>query len=232
MTRKHLMMAVALVALLPAAACTTAPQKGPVRRADMTFADMAPLNLNVGSVQVIDNSGAQAQQSLGNSRVSPQAALANYARRRLKAVGGEGTLGFVIQQATLVAKESEGTGTWTDALQLSQPMEYLATMRIGLDLTGRSTQANVRSAYTLERKKILPAGTSLAERDRELNLLLADMVKSVDEAVYRGLSENLRVVVQPGPITFGQPAPLESSGSVVVPPVSPGGNPVIIEGRM
>lgn len=78
----------------------------------------------------------------------------------------------------------------------------------------------------------MPAGISLADRDRELNVLLVDMVQSMDIAIERGLEDNMRLIVRPGAVTFGQPVPMESQGVTVVPPATADGKPVVIRGTM
>ncbi len=210
MRHRKLFLTAAILALMPLAACSTTSTSSPrgPQVADLSFEQLTPLQLNVGAVEVIDNTISQSVKPV-NPRVSPAGALARYAKQRLQAMGGEGTLKFNIQQASLISAESQNTGDWRQVFQLDNPTEYTVTMRVGLDLVGRTTQPNVRSAYTLERKKILPAGTSLASRDRELNLLVADMVKNVDIAVEKGIEENMRIIVRPGAITFGKPAPIE-----------------------
>ncbi|NBX67133.1 MAG: hypothetical protein EBQ96_09075 [Proteobacteria bacterium] len=228
---KQFLMTAALVAVVPLAACTTTTATTPPQQPDLGFTQMQPLVLNVGSVKVLDQSTSPNARYF-EGRVAPAAALSRYAKARLQASGGEGTLNFIIQQATLTTSEAQGTGDWTDSFRISNPMEYTITMRVGLDLNGRTTQPNVKSAYTLERKKQLPAGVSLAERDRELNILLADMVKSMDIAVERGLEDNMRIIVRPGPITFGQPEKMESQGVNVVAPSTADGKPVVIQGTM
>lgn len=223
----------AVIAFLPLAACTTT-STNPPRMPDLSFSEMTPLQLNVGAVRVNDLTGGQNARYL-EGRVSPVNALARYAKTRLQAVGGEGVLDFDIQQASLTSTEAEPTGNWTEAFQLGRPMEYTITMRVGLNLADRKTRPNIRSAYTLERKKTLPAGSSLADRDRELNLLLVDMIKAVDSAVEKGMDENMRIIVRPGPITFGQPkeaAPMADGGMMVVPPATADGKPVVIQGTL
>jgi hypothetical protein len=231
MTIRTLLMTAALIATIPVAACTATTSKTPPQQPDLSFSQMQPLVLNVGSVKVLDQSTSPNARYF-EGRVAPAAALSRYAKARLQASGGEGTLNFIIQQATLTTSEGQGAGDWTDSFRISNPMEYTITMRVGLDLAGRTTQPNIKSAYTLERKKQLPAGVSLADRDRELNLLLADMVKSMDIAVERGLDDNMRIIVRPGPITFGQPEKMHSEGINVVPPATADGKPVVIQGTM
>lgn len=231
MKTRFFLMTAALVAIVPLAACTSTTSKTPPQQPDLGFTQMQPLVLNVGAVKVLDQS-TNPNARYFEGRVAPAAALSRYAKARLQAAGGEGTLNFIIQQATLTSSEAQGAGNWTDSFRISNPMEYTITMRVGLDLNGRTTQPNVKSAYTLERKKQLPAGVSLAERDRELNLLLADMVKSMDIAVERGLEDNMRIIVRPGAITFGQPEKMHSEGMNIVAPATADGKPVVIQGTM
>lgn len=224
MSRKTLLL-IAVAAALPFAAC--APVQKNTTPADLSFSQLQRLELNVGGVQVINQA-----QPTSNPRVQPGAALARYANRRLQAVGGEGTLNFVIQQASLKSQEGETAGDWTDAFLLSKPMEYTVTMRVGLDLVGRSTRPDIRSAFTLERKKQLAAGASLADRDRELNKLIEAMVRDVDPAVQRALADNMKILVAKGPITFGyQPLPV-NEGPLVVQPGPAGAAPVVITGEL
>lgn len=231
MKSRYLLMTAAVLALVPLSACTTPSSPG--RPVDLSFSQMQPIDLSVNTVQIVDQSNNPAAKNM--PRVNPAEALKRYATRRLHAVGGEGTLNFIILQASVTSAESEGTGNWTEAFQLSKPMEYTVTMRIGLDMQGRTSQSNVRSAYTLERKKTLNAGASLADRDREVNRLIEDMVRDMDKAIQTGLANNMHVVVSPGAITFGTPAPLVSQGTAMVQPVPPGPvptAPVIIQGTM
>jgi|GEM_PF-2434180 len=223
LSRKSLLM-IAVAALMPMAACTTTPKN--TTPADLSFQQLQRLDLNVGGVQVINNAGAS-----DNPRVQPGAALARYANRRLQAVGGEGTLNFVIEQASLSSKEGETAGNWTDAFLLSKPMEYTITMKVGLNLVGRSTRPDVKSAFTLERKKQLPEGSSLQDRDRELNKLIEAMVRDVDPAVQRALADNMKILVAKGPITFGATALPINEGPLVQPGPA-GAAPVVITGQL
>lgn len=154
MTKRHLLMTAVLLAVIPMAACSTTSTT-PVQQPDLSFTRMEPLVLNVGTIKVLDQS-TNPNARYFEGRVAPAAALSRYAKARLQASGGEGTLNFIIQQATLTSAEGQGTGTWADSFQLSTPMEYTITMRVGLDLNGRATQPNVKSAYTLERKRRCP----------------------------------------------------------------------------
>lgn len=228
MNRKALLMMATASTLL--AGCASGTVTG--APADFNFTKLAPLELNVGAVQVQSQAAAPE-----NPRVNPGLALQRYAKKRLQAVGGEGTLNFNIQQASLTAVEGQGQGNWTDAFSLSKPMEYTVTMRIGLDLVGRSTRPDVKSAFTLERKKTLAEGVSLAERDYQLNKLVESMTYDVDKAVERSLAENMKILVRAGAITFGTPAPLETTGTVVMPaPVQNNAatvaRPTVIQGMM
>ena len=101
--RYVLLTTAALLALAaPMAGCSTTPV-GPASMPDMSFSQMQPVELNVSAVRVVDSSG----NTPTNPRVSPVDALTRYANRRLQAVGGEGALNFVIQQASLTSADRE-----------------------------------------------------------------------------------------------------------------------------
>lgn len=217
-----LMIAAATVSL---AACAQTPKN--TTSADLNFEQLQPLQLSVNNVQVINQAPATS-----NPRVQPGTALDRYAKRRLHATGGDGTLNFVIQQASLQSAEGQMAGNWTDSFQVGKPMEYTITMKVGLTLTGRATRPDVKSAFTLERKKTMPAGASLLDTDRELNKLIEAMVRDTDPAVQRGLADNMKVLVSPGAYTFGKAALPVSEGPLVVQPGPSQESPVVITGEM
>lgn len=191
-----------LVSALTLAACTS-PSITP-QPLDLTFSQMQGVDLSVGTVQVLNASQPNAApKGIALKNASPAVALENYATQRLRAAGGEGTLNFIIQQATITSREVVPTGgNWTDNFHLGKPTEHTVTMRVGIDLKGRSAP-DMKSAYTLERKTTISAGASLAQRDYEINKLITDMVRDMDKAVIKGLNENMHIVLAPGPITFG-----------------------------
>jgi hypothetical protein len=187
---RKLLLTASIVATGALAACTstsTTPQ--PI---NLTFADVQALPLRVGAVQINDKSTASSLRNASELQLRPAVALSQYATNRFKAGGGEGVLTITINQAALSTNAAQKTGDWRELLDLGEPQEYTITMRVGADLTGRTTHPNIRSAYALERKLTLPASASLAERDRELNELLKGMVISMGAAIEQGIRENMK----------------------------------------
>ena len=66
-----LLAGVAMLALLPMAGCASSSSTVNARSADMNFSSLQPLDLNVGAVQVLDESNTQTN----NPRVSPASSL-------------------------------------------------------------------------------------------------------------------------------------------------------------
>lgn len=198
-------------ALLLSGCASVAPSAGvPI----MSFSEYAPVDVNIGGIQVANNAPAS-----DNPRVNPGKALENYANRRLRASGSEGTLVFDIQQASLVSREVPKTGAWNEKFTLANAMEYTVTMRVGLNAVGRTTRPDVKAAFTLERKMTLPGGTSLADRDTQLNDLIVAMIGDVDKAVGQNLGENMGILQSP--TTFGAPPRPLAAPAPVYAPVQP-----------
>jgi hypothetical protein len=208
----NFLMTAALAALIPLGACQTGTPPG--APADLTFSQLAPLSLNVGVVQVQNMAPAQAP-SVNLPNISPAAALETYARRRFQAAGGDGTLSFIIQQAQVSVAEGEAGPEWTKSFQLSKPLEYTVTMRVGVNVD-RNTQATVKSSYALERKKTLAENVSLTTRDREINDLIAGMVTDLGKSIEKGIAQNMNLLGASPSITYGMPV---STGPVTVIPL-------------
>jgi len=209
---RFLILSVASVLSLGACASPSTMPKA----VDLNFTQMSPVPLNVGTVQVLNASAPSVQaKGVALRNASPAGALERYAAHRLNAAGRAGNLNFVIRQATITSREIMPTGgDWTDNLQLGKPTEHTVTMRVGLELSGTG-MPTMKSAYTLERKKTVSAGASLAQRDYEINSLIESMVRDLDAAVMKGLNENMHIVIGPSPMTFGTPMPMNDAASQI-----------------
>jgi len=184
---------------------------------DLNFMQMSAVPLSVGTVQVLNASvPSAAPKNIALKNAAPEVALERYAAQRLKAAGGQGTLNFIIQQASITSQEvlPEGNG-WKDKLELGKPTEHTVIMKVGIDLVGVPGQPEMKSAYSLERKLTVPAQASLEDRDWQINNLIASMVKDMDSSVLKGLNENMHVVIGPGPITFGNSMPINNPNNQI-----------------
>lgn len=208
MNRK-ILLSLAAALLLSGCASVAPSAGGPI----MSFSEYAPVDVNIGGIQIANNAALSA-----NPRVSPGKALENYANRRLRASGSEGTLVFDIQQASLNTREVPKTGAWNEKFTLANAIEYTVTMRVGLNAVGR-TKPDVKAAFTLERKMTLPGGTSLADRDTQLNELIVAMIGDVDKAVGQNLGENMGILQSP--TTFGAPPRPAAMPATTYAPVQP-----------
>ncbi|HEY8963346.1 MAG TPA: hypothetical protein VIN59_02660 [Alphaproteobacteria bacterium] len=207
--------ALSVVSILTLAACAS-PSTTPAP-VDMSFSQMAPVGLNVAAVQVLNASApSPTMKGMALTNTSPATALETYATRRLQAEGTQGTLNFTIQQATMRSREvAPDAGNWTDNMHLGKPTEHTVTMKVGLNLSGIPGITSMKSGYTLERKKTIPAGASLAQRDYEINTLIKSMVQDMDAAVMKGLSENMHIVAGPVPMTYGNAMPMNDAANQV-----------------
>jgi hypothetical protein len=212
-----LLHTIGLVSIMALSACAS-PSTTP-KPVDLNFAAMQAVPLSVGAVQVLNASAPSiAPKNLMLKNASPAAALERYAAQRLHAAGGQGTLNFTIQQASIVSREvvPTKTGSWIkDNVKLGNPTEHTVTMKVGINLTGRPGQPDMTSAFSMERKKTIPAEESLQQRDYEINQLIEYMVRDMDASIVKALNDNMHVVVGPGPLTFGNPMPMNDANNQV-----------------
>ncbi|MBM3568607.1 MAG: hypothetical protein FJX46_07600 [Alphaproteobacteria bacterium] len=186
--RRTLLLALALSAL--GAACTQAPPRPTFP--DISFAHQPPFRFTVANIEVV-NEAAKAEAVFP---VAPIDAAQRWARDRLQAGGGDGSLRFVIREAS--AKETE-LAKKTEALRdrmTAQPIErYDAAIDVAVvyrDPSGFSTTAQARSAaYRTGHED-----DSINEREKKRYELVRDVMRELDAfldaEIKRHLSQHLK----------------------------------------
>ena len=103
---KHSLKTLCVLAVLVIAACASAPDGKPMP--DLTFARVAPSPINVAAVRVTNNVTSAPSEPFV---VAPEAAAAQYLSRRFNALGSQGVLQAVIEEAkvTHLIKDSDNS---------------------------------------------------------------------------------------------------------------------------
>ncbi len=178
----------ALLACLFLAACASPPA-----RREPTI-DHSPLNLAVGAVVAGEGPPPLPLANFIDERRSRELADALRGRlvQRLIAAGGPSTLRFDLEQVALTERLVESRVGGIGGLMSREPtyaFEGAIAVRLRLiDATGREA-ANVRAA--VERTRSMPAGSSVAAREKAARELAADLLEQFERALETAVREQL-----------------------------------------
>jgi hypothetical protein len=132
----------------------------------------------------------------------PDLALKRYAETRLKAAGGQGTLHFVIEDASVFKDAMQSPNEMARWVNVDNKERYTAVLSIGLyrDSTGSMAPGATGTRLKAERTLTIPANVSLDERDRHLQGFMAQMLTDIDRSVTAALTDTLKLsTVEPAP---------------------------------
>lgn len=181
--------ALALMLAISAAGCST-PNPTP-RQPQITFQHMAPINLAVSRIEVVDTyrSPLQAPNVEHKMATKPVDALRIWANDRLKAVGGpnDPVARFTIDQAKMTEEKlplTEGIkGVFTKEQAFRYHLDLAAALEIVDSRGGRSGHANTRATHSQSTPesaslnelhqvwfKTLEAGMADFDKEMELNV--------------------------------------------------------------
>lgn len=172
-------------------ACDSPPNRQ--RFADVTFQHLAPINLDVGSVQVesayrpTDNPedmGAEYPQA-------PVAAAAQWARDRLKAVGARGQANFTVVEAVATRTPLPRSTGLSAALKKDQSDRYDLAIEVRLEafnpISGKSGTVSER----VTRSQTVPEDLTLNQREVVLFNLLDGAMKDLNARLEQSIPQYL-----------------------------------------
>ncbi len=172
-------------------ACDSPPNRQ--RFADVTFQHLAPINLDVGSVQVesayrpTDNPedmGAEYPQA-------PVEAAAQWARDRLKAVGARGQANFTVVEASATRTPLPRSTGLSAALKKDQSDRYDLAIEVRLEafnpISGKSGVVSER----VTRSQTVPEDLTLNQREVVLFNLLDSAMKDLNARLEQSIPQYL-----------------------------------------
>lgn len=175
-------MRLAVVALLGfvLAACETPP---PVSKfPDITFQHLSPIQLNVREVS-FENTFVSPETAPNVEHlfpVPPARAAEQWVKDRLRAVGTDNSVRFVLQDASVTEEELPTQGGIRGALTTEQTERYLASLRAEMRVVDNF--GNTLSTLTArsERSITTPEDLSLREREEVWFKLTEDVMRDFD----------------------------------------------------
>lgn len=233
--KRHLVLTAALLATVSGsvllAGCQSADTSMGARPAAVTFSNLQPVPVNLAFVDMFDKFDENAMQGDVTTQfvTSPTDALKAYAKQRFNAVGNSGALNFTILEASVTSRFVEPEDTITRAFELNEQAEYTITMRVAVDAVDRGAAGDIKSSFTQKRIKTLPAKISIAERERQLQSTLVNMIMALDGNIQQALATKGLIAAGGAPVSSsGIAAPANNGSGYGVPtgPASYGGGSI------
>jgi hypothetical protein len=172
-----------VLAFASVAAITACASNPPVQRLpEISFADKAPITLDVGQLEIV--SEFKAPGHLPNYEhlmpVSPEAAAIRWAKDRLRPMGRTGYARVVIKNASVIQTPLKTDKGVTGLFKEEQAERYDGTLDVDVQIlderhlpVGEVTARATRSRTTAE-------GITVNERDRELYEISEALIKDID----------------------------------------------------
>lgn len=185
------------VCALGATACTTTPVKTTSPQQELSFTNITPYHVNAARVEVetLYVPGADPKDVASSFPVSPDVAVRRYAENRLQPGGQAGGLKFIIEDARVYQQQIKPDNKVVNWMGAGNQDQYEIFLKVALyytDETGK--QSGRKGELAFNRTLTMPASVSLAEREKRQLEFLAQLMKDVDAAVGKALSEKFSMV--------------------------------------
>ncbi|HEY0901252.1 MAG TPA: hypothetical protein VGD95_03945 [Micavibrio sp.] len=186
--------------VLGLAACTSTPVATQSPQQELSFTNVPPYHVNAARVEVETRyvAGADPKDVASSWAVSPDVAVRRYAENRLQPSdmpGQTGALKFVIDDArvykTMIQPDNKVVN-WVGAGNQDQYEMFLKLAIYYTDDVGMQTGR--KGELSFNRTLTMPASVSLAEREKRQLQFLEQLMKDVDVAVAKALSEKFSMV--------------------------------------
>ncbi len=188
--RKSAFLAVLLVAAVGLGSCATPP---PPQFPDLRFTHLPPITLGVERVEIVDNFTPPSDPKHVENRmpVTPEQALRNWARDRLKTEGVSGVAKFIINNAAVTETELTRKKGLSGVFTTEQSHRYDAAVDVELKLEGvpRVTQAYAKAS--INRSQTVPEDASINVREEMWFNLTEQVMKDFDPQMSESIRKHL-----------------------------------------
>lgn len=178
-------------------ACTSTPASSGKPLPELTFTNITPYHVQASHVEVETKytPGADPKDVASTFAVSPDVAVRRYAENRLQPGGQPGGFKFVIEDARVyqtVIKPDNKVVNWVGAGNQDQYELFLKLSLYYTDDVGM--QSGRKGEMSFNRTLTMPSSVSLSEREARQMEFLDMLMKDVDVAVMKALSEKFSMV--------------------------------------
>ncbi len=187
--------ALATIGLIACANTMTGPRPTP----RYSYTQYPATTLGVANIQVVEAfSSPMAQPNAEHLMPEPlPQAVANWARTRFKAGGGDGTLVITINDASVVQKNLQRTTGVKGWFTVDQSERYDAHIQVSFAVQGTTTAGTSGSgSVNVNRGQTIAEDASLQDRDRTWTSMAEAMLTDLDAGTQQMLDQKLAFLLQ------------------------------------
>lgn len=164
--------------------------------AEMSFANLPPINLDVARIQIVKQyvSPAKPPNVEHLFPIRPSAAAEQWARDRLRAVGTTGVARVIVKQASVVEVPLKVKTGVRGMLTRDQSERYDAVLEIAVEVDGAHGKGSVSSRT--QRTRTVAEGITLNQREKVWFELTEAMMRDLNAALENSIRNNLKSYVR------------------------------------
>lgn len=180
------------IAALGIASCASTAHVGGIPPAALTFENYQPMTLNVASSTVTEDYAVQndPKDISGQFILAPSEAVKRYGARRFPASGtGNGQFNISIEDARVYLEELKQPSKALSWANIGTEDRYRLLMRLRVTSLPDHVDAKSSTVLKFERTLVMPASSSLAEREKKQLEFLETLIADIDAAIQRTLDQ-------------------------------------------
>ncbi len=178
-------------------ACSSTPSAQSKPLPELSFTNVTPYHVDAAKVEVENKyvPGSDPKDVSSTFAVSPDVAVRRYAENRLQPGGTQGALKLVIEDARVYLTGIEQANQVVNWMGAGKQDQYEIFLKLNLFYTDElGMQTGRRGELNFNRTLTMPASVSLAERELRQMQFMEQLMKDVDVAVSKALSERFSMV--------------------------------------
>ena len=165
----------------------------PVKPPSVSFADRAPINLDVAVIDVVD----QYHPPMAKPNVehlapnSPGQAVRRWAKERLRAVGSSGSAQVIVLDASIVESQLAREQGITSYFTAQQSQRYDGRVEVKIVCQSPTTGLTGYAQAMASRSSTVPEDISLAGREETWDKLVRGMMEDLDNRLSQAVRDGL-----------------------------------------
>jgi len=188
---RRLTLAIGFVAgMVGLSACATPP---PPQFPELRYTHLPAITLGVGSIEVVSTAKKSdaALHVESSMPVTPEQAVRNWAKDRLRANGVSGVAKVIIESASVTETELARSKGLKGVFTTEQSQRYDADLKVSIRLEGVPRVSEAFAQAAISRSQTVPEDVSVNVREQALFGLTESVMKDFDPAMAASIRKHL-----------------------------------------